>query len=60
LSFLNDLKPLIVIRVRFTHAQPHWQQGTPPFFYMHESLVLKENVSTPFKRQKNVFRLNGT
>ncbi|CAM6074431.1 unnamed protein product [Sphagnum tenellum] len=22
LSFLNDLKPLIVIRVRFTHAQP--------------------------------------
>ncbi|KAH8953843.1 hypothetical protein BDL97_08G048000 [Sphagnum fallax] len=22
LSFLNDLKPLIVIHVRFTHAQP--------------------------------------
>jgi hypothetical protein len=22
LSFLNNLKPLIVIRVRFTHAQP--------------------------------------
>jgi hypothetical protein len=47
LSFLNDLKPLIVIRIRFTHAQPQvltLQQGTPPFFYMCESLVLKENV----------------
>jgi hypothetical protein len=28
LSFLNDLKPLIVIRVRFTHAQP---QDAAPF-----------------------------
>jgi hypothetical protein len=27
LSFLNDLKPLIVIRIRFTHAQP--QDATP-------------------------------
>jgi hypothetical protein len=47
LSFLNDLKPFIIIRVCFTHAQPQvlaLQQGTPPLFYMHESLVLKENV----------------
>jgi hypothetical protein len=44
LSFLNDLKPFIVIRIRFTHAQP---QDAVPL----ERDMVDDALPTPYRTQ---------